>query len=541
MHLSSCEHPVTLRNRYTHENMVVPCGSCPSCQVQKAQSWIVRLEAERQSVPYTLFFTLTYADEYLPRLELGWSDDSAFLPDVLIHKQRDFSNLRNHKNKKQLSDVNNTYQVPVSGTVLSEQSTKNIMRLNADTIPYCSVNDAQNFIKRLRSESYRTAYGTQKGLTDSQKMSYFIAAEYGPTTLRPHFHGLLFFQDSRLAEVVDQCFSSVWSFGLVTYEYVNSSASAYVAQYVNSYSHLPRIYKQKELRPFHLSSRRVPIGLRSIEDSTIKEIFYSSSPLMPFKDKSTGCQSYVPLWRSLENRLFPVLPFNSALDNVQRFRLFELFAAIPSNNFQSFSCSIAEKIFLLIEEGNDSILQRYFSVCLPFYDMFKTLPELIIYLESESSFIKLYTIARRIKYLCTRFAVSVYKCICCILAYYENKDSYKLETQYLFEQDYCRSQLPCFLLNIDLQYFAFLRSLTLAMIQPVDVMRFETFGINRTKLNEIYSDEKVKRKFFRSIHVTRSHDFVERTSIAHKIYMDSHKTRKKNEYLMKHPEFINLY
>lgn len=49
--------------------------------------------------------------------------------------------------------------------------------------------DVQDWIKRARR---RREYNHKKHGTDPQEFSFFITAEYGPRTLRPHYHGVIF-------------------------------------------------------------------------------------------------------------------------------------------------------------------------------------------------------------------------------------------------------------------------------------------------------------------------------------------------------------
>ena len=71
MHLSNCEHPKTIKNPYTGEVMVVPCGRCNTCINKKASQWIQRLDQESRCWKYTAFFTLTYDQDHMPILKIA--------------------------------------------------------------------------------------------------------------------------------------------------------------------------------------------------------------------------------------------------------------------------------------------------------------------------------------------------------------------------------------------------------------------------------------------------------------------------------------
>lgn len=46
--------------------ILVPCGKCLSCRINKRSAWTGRMLLELQSWPYAMFLTLTYSDENLP-------------------------------------------------------------------------------------------------------------------------------------------------------------------------------------------------------------------------------------------------------------------------------------------------------------------------------------------------------------------------------------------------------------------------------------------------------------------------------------------
>lgn len=538
MRLANCLHPKIVYSPYLQKDISVPCGKCDSCLSHRAKSWVDRLEAERLYSAYTVFFTLTYSEEYIPSLSIGWSEH-ALLPDKLVHNKRDFSNL---PFKRKLSDEFNNYEIVVSGTILSEQPTKNIMRLHLDTIPYASVYDAQNFLKRLRSKVYRCAYGTDKNLEQSQKIRYYLVSEYGPTSLRPHYHGLLFFDDSRIQTYLSDVFSSSWPFGRYELQYVTSSAVSYVAQYVNSFNNLPRVYRETALRPFSLSSRQMPIGLRALEESTVKELFYSSSCLVPLANQSRTDFTYVPLWRCLENRLYPKLPADYTLDSELRFDILRAVTHLSTSTLQEFISDIALTYCSLCSGGHkQNNLVRYINNLCP-YTITKFDFVDVNYIFTLSEHLKrLYYVVRRIQILLYRFNVSL-RCYCDIYTRYQsNKELYKLSEYYSYQENFVVSTDSRFLVNLDNVFFCRLRSLSWSDLTPTLLLQLYGFGFTYSELKEIYSNDENKKSYFRQLHVSNTMDFQEMKFLHHKIVEDSRKVRRKNEYLEKHPEFKNLY
>mgnify|MGYP000405387866 CR=1 FL=1 len=102
----------------------------------------------------------------------------------------------------------------------------------------------QNFLKRVRKEI-------------PYPIRYYIVGEYGPKTLRPHYHGIIFGlkRDDR------QQFSDIWGIGNVKHGDVNAKSIHYVCGYViQKFEFLP-----KKQQPFSLMSRRPGIGNGYVE------------------------------------------------------------------------------------------------------------------------------------------------------------------------------------------------------------------------------------------------------------------------------------
>lgn len=542
MHLQSCQHPKIIYNPYLDDMVSVPCGECDACLVNKSSALVSRLESQRLNSVYCVFFTLTYEDTYLPLLAPSWSNDNkGLIPDVLVHVKRNFKNLSNNRNHKSLSDENNDFQIPINDSILSESTTKRIMLLHAGYIPYCSVYDLQNFTKRFKSKMYRTAYGTDKGLQENQKITYFIATELGPTTLRPHCHGLFFFDDSRLAECLQYVLPQSWKFGNVKYDFVTSSASSYVASYVNSFHHLPRIYKES-LRPFHLSSKNPPIGLSAVKETTIKQLFDTSSYLMSLPSPTLDGLTSVPLWRCLENRLYPQLPRNSSITLEVRHRLLQYFTNFRLSSFQEFCEDISMSVCTSQSFGYDTILYNYLFHILPFvYNCRNEFASLYTLFLSENVVRTCYYTARRVAVLCYRYRITLDDYIRHYDLYTKNKEQYKLSEQYQFQVEFCRNNPPIFLIGMDNRFFQRVRGLRLSQLDTTLYMQFVSYGLSYSDVKIIYEDEKYKTSYFRSIHYDKQLDMIDYLSKASEKIIKSRKTKKKNEYLKLHPEFANLY
>ena len=84
--VTRCQHPRTVVNKYSHEPVLVPCGSCPSCILRRSGIQTNLLTTYSAQFRYVYFVTLTYAPCFLPTLEVSivetCSDDIADVPCV---------------------------------------------------------------------------------------------------------------------------------------------------------------------------------------------------------------------------------------------------------------------------------------------------------------------------------------------------------------------------------------------------------------------------------------------------------------------------
>ena len=109
-------------------------------------------------------------------------------------------------------------------------------------LPVLYKRDVQLYIKRLRHYV--------------DKLTYFCVGEYGPTTLRPHYHAIIFGLDmSSYDDIVN-----AWKKGFITCSPVSSGRIAYVAKYSLLPSSLPSILMEKEVKPFMLCSKGIGIS-----------------------------------------------------------------------------------------------------------------------------------------------------------------------------------------------------------------------------------------------------------------------------------------
>lgn len=262
--ITRCQHPRTVVNKYTHESVVVPCGSCPSCLLRRSAIQTNLLTTYSAQFRYAYFVTLTYAPCFLPTLEVsvveactGDIADVSSVPDINDLDAGDpntylfgFCSVpRTVSVKLKTSTVERTFKDPevkFAYPMKPKDLLSILEKVNHNVpnrIPYVCNRDLDLFLKRLRS------------YYPDEKLRYYAVSEYGPTSLRPHWHLLLLSNSERFSETICENVSKAWSYGRCDTSLSRGYAALYVASYLNSFVSLPDFYTQmpKVVRPksFH--------------------------------------------------------------------------------------------------------------------------------------------------------------------------------------------------------------------------------------------------------------------------------------------------
>lgn len=146
---------------------------------------MLRLSAESSRHSGVAFLTLTYNDSHLPYISLDASnEDISALKDKIssIPYSQDLSRLRS------------------SGTSKSDYIDPRRISLGID-VPTVDKQHVVKWLKLSRERYYRS-------LGSRLSLKYFVCSEYGPRTLRPHYHVLLFFDCNPM--YIRQFFKDSW-------------------------------------------------------------------------------------------------------------------------------------------------------------------------------------------------------------------------------------------------------------------------------------------------------------------------------------------
>lgn len=271
--LCNCLNPKRIVNPVTHDTLIVPCGHCLACAVNRSSCLQMWCDLEAQSCEYCLFITLTYANRFIPRAQILDSVERPFGHDLVTSD----------------GEILGSCDLPQSEIDSIIKKTYLF-----GSVPYLRKADLQKFFKRFR---YYVGKGTKA------KMRYFACGEYGPVHYRPHYHILLFFDDPAVLSLSREAVCQAWPFGRVDVQLSKGSASEYVAGYVNSTCALPALYKCNAIRPFCVHSTR--LGYKILQKECA-EVY--ATPVDDFIKRSlliNGKYREFSLWRAFYAYYFP--------------------------------------------------------------------------------------------------------------------------------------------------------------------------------------------------------------------------------------------
>ena len=272
----SCFSPNLIFNPYLNDYVVVPCRKCAACRTSYAVDLQNRIEQECKSHLCSVFFTLTYDNEHLPMMYAYPSEDGVYF--------------RAFRGNKVMTDSQDLELPELDFDLEDSWFAEPQHNIYQSGFGFCYKPDIQKFIKRLRIKIIR-----KYGNVSQSKIRYFVASEYGPVTFRPHYHGILFCDDARIAEDLPRLISSCWTLCTperIDVQYVSGAAPQYVAKYVNGFARLPKVLQTQLTRPFHLASKNPALGAFKVDEKEIFDCFVNNNFERSTIDAQSGEVTY---------------------------------------------------------------------------------------------------------------------------------------------------------------------------------------------------------------------------------------------------------
>lgn len=485
--VQNCLHPRVVLNKYTGERVTVRCGHCDVCVNARAATWVQRLVQECQQHKYTFFATLQYDEQHVPQfvrldngesLKHGYIDNSTgeviFLEDVPIY------GISNRILQNEIDFINETKVL----NVLSKR-------------------DIQLHIKSLRKKVYEE-FG--------ERIRYYVCGEYGPQTYRPHYHILYFFDSSLLAKEFPRLLSESWQHGAVFDPHnVSSSACEYVASYVNCTSRLPQIYLHPSVRPFTLFSKKPIIGFYQSGCIDLRKLFLEASLNMRlFVEKSRKFVD-VPLWRTLQSGLFPLIPRYRLLDDAHRVLLYESLLHYFING-KSVEETIRKELNTYFYYPTDGIIRRYYETIL-----YRT-GKLGIQEFSTVTFERFVRACYKVYKNAVSFNVDVHFYVTKILEFYEKKELLRLNDYYEFQQEYFMTAPPSDACLFDYQFVLSVINKSSDELADWQKIYLAHHGVS--------INPKVDLDLY------KCRDYQAMVTLHTKISYDTNKSKKSNDYLL---------
>lgn len=504
MHLLSCLHPKTIRNPYTHQLENVSCGHCAACRISKQLLWCKRIEAECKTHNYSVFLTLHYDDAHLKY----WSRDF-------------FGNLFDEETGVCFNPVD-------YGVITTSRDFEFFM--GARRFPAVSVRDCQLFVKRLR----RKIDYYIKDEKENKKLRYYIASEYGPTTCRPHYHAILWFDSPKIAESLDALLHASWPFdNQLNWSYINSSAAQYVSSYVNCVTHLPQIYQHRLLRPFFLCSKCPPIGSDSVFAKEVSEIFAETAVTRPFYNERRNEYRDVPLWRFMQDSLFPKIPRFGALSHNDRITIYGLPQILKAESCEEFKRLIYQFVtrydrFTCFRRSSVANYLASFGCDISHFtqDLLK---------QSDNFVKKLWSISNRVLNQSSLLGYSLDEYVRHIEVFYDKKALYRLKEWYTYQQQVCDEKPLASreFLFADTAFWQKIRNVeSYGNLSLTELYQLESYGINTP----------ADFDWLRTVDPHKFSEYVIVASFYSNIERKSSKTKLNNAYLEKNKaKFYNYY
>lgn len=437
MRLSNCLNPERVFNKYTGKYQYVPCGKCEACCNVRSYGWIRRLTLESLKHPYTLFFTLTYDNDCVP--SLGKTNDGLVSLPRLIRR---FDNKGNLVAKYSNDGLFIPYSEVMKNSTDVERDWRYINRYHV--FHFCDSYDVQLFVKRLRYYLYEFCKKTfsdeeESSIRSRSRIRYYIVSEYGYINHRPHYHGLLWFDEPAIKSKVSEFIRKAWQLcdrECIDVQFSDTNSIPYVAKYIECFADLPAVYRCRDTRPFALCSKRPFIAADFYTDEKIREIILTSKVCVSIFDSKTKKNLVTRNFRSFEDRYLPRCYGFSFLSDSARICLYKSVSKTGLYKWSQFQ----EYVLGLMYNSLSKPVNNLDIVFIALYKRMKQIFKDLNFLQFESvlvnSIYRIFVVSKRVERSSIELGINFDLYISKIIDYYNELDRYRLKDCLSFQQDF---------------------------------------------------------------------------------------------------------
>lgn len=332
----SCLNPVRITNKITKRKLLVKCGKCEHCRGARSAELSERVSREMlhnmQLGGTCVFVTLTYSNKHLPLYVKDKGSNYWYSNRCKFDKKELLDMVDVYAEEHALSKRNARKHLFAELEAFEgDEAIKYLPLLSVDeyyqpakyskpAFGHLCVEDVQMFLKRLRNSFDYTWQRVKEALDNEQfiktfcnredfKFRYFACGEYGPVSMRPHYHLLLWFDralDGKQQEYVSQKLRESWTLGnLLAETTYDDGIHNYLSGYVNGHLHVPRVLQNKSLKPFCTFSKSPAVGTYSFDAMEIETALYTGVVERDKRTSNVLPDTTPPLSNTYYRRYFP--------------------------------------------------------------------------------------------------------------------------------------------------------------------------------------------------------------------------------------------
>ena len=340
-----CQNPQHITHPYSREDILVPCHKCASCRATRAISSSSKISVEFQSAYESnccvCFVTLTFSNDFVPRVRVVSSHTDVFDGYIMLSDcERDERYQLGETVGYLSNDVYHLDDVITLDNITStrlEHLHRKSKTLGTDYFFYPLRDDVVKFLKRLGKQLFLkfNSYGLFR---------YYLVSEFGPQTLRPHYHLLLFATSPRVLFDDFRCaVDKAWTYGHVLCEKAVSDNGDYLSSYCCSNISLPSLFQHDFFKTFSSHSQFFGYFPTASDVSTVYDSQTLPTDACEHPFSLGGEQSTLYDSSALCRALLPVIPSFDFLDDVSRRHVY-LSYHLLSRSFGTTCCTTIAKL-----------------------------------------------------------------------------------------------------------------------------------------------------------------------------------------------------